>query len=112
MIVLQSIQWMRDAWELHFRVREGVYVLDDYPVRISHLAFTDDSEVRDALGIVGVELLRHHMRRGAIPPHAMVLDWSRAHRVCERGVDTIQAACVRIDASHLATVGAAISSHF
>lgn len=112
MIALQSTQWVRDAWELRFIVREGVYVLDDYSMRISHLAFTNDPEIRDALGMVGVELLRRHMRRGAILPHAMVLDWSRAHRVCEGGADAMQAACVRIDASHLVTAARAISSHF
>lgn len=37
MIHIDSIEWVRDAWEVRSRIEEGVYQLQDYPVRITHL---------------------------------------------------------------------------
>jgi hypothetical protein len=112
MITMQSVNWVHEGWELQFAVHEGVYHLEHYSVRISHLAFTEDAQVRSALTTVVTGLLRHHMRSGAIAPHAMVLDWSRAHRICEGGSAEIIAACQVIEATTLAEVGGAISNHF
>ncbi|MDA8205407.1 MAG: hypothetical protein M0Z36_05010 [Thermaerobacter sp.] len=112
MVRLQSIDWVRDAWELRFLVHEGVYQLDGYPVRISHLAFTRDEREREALGTVVTSLLQRHMRRGAVPPHAMVLDWGRARRICEGGSSDVVQACKIVESSGLVEVGGAVSNHF
>lgn len=112
MVTMQSINWVHEGWELRFAVREGVYHLDNYPVRISHLAFTEDAGARAALATVVAELLKRHLRGGSVPPHAMVLDWSRAHRICEGGPAEMVAACQVIEATTLAEVGGAISNHF
>jgi hypothetical protein len=112
MITMQAANWVREGWELRFAVHEGVYHLENYPVRISHFAFTEDPRIREALATVVSGLLQRHMRRGAVPPHAMVLNWSRAHRICEGGTAEMIAACHVIEATTLAEVGGAISNHF
>lgn len=113
MIKMQSMKWVRDAWELRFAIHEGVYHCEDYPVRISHLAFTEDAGLREALSTVVTGLLLRHMRSGAVPPHAMVLNWGRVRRLCsEEGWPAMMAACHQIDASRLSALSGALSNHF
>lgn len=111
MIRMDSLEWARDAWEVRSRIYEGIY-LPDYPVRITHLAYTDNWEVQEALKTIVRSLLKQHMRRGAIPPHAMVMDWARADRICQGGATDMQRACRVVANTNLREVGNAISSHF
>lgn len=112
MITLKSVGWVHEGWEIRFVTKEGVYHLKDYPVRISHLAYTEDSDLRDALAAVAKGLLHRHMRSGSVSPHGMVLNWSRAERICKGGNHEMMVACHMIEASTLAKVGAAVSNHF
>ena len=112
MIQVDSIEWVHDAWEVRSRIHEGVYQLQDYPVRITHLAYTDDTEVQNAVKTVALGLLERHMRRGAVPPHAMVMDWVRAEGVCQGAAADMQEACRVITGTNLPEVGSAVSSHF
>lgn len=112
MITLQSIAWRRDAWEVTFDVREGVYQLVAYPVRVTHLAYSEDHQLQEALGSAVTDLLRRHMRRGSVPPHAMVLDWSRVPRICSGGSAEAVRACRTIQEAHLLEAGNAVSNHF
>ncbi len=112
MIQVDSIEWVHDAWEVRSRIDEGVYQLQDYAVRITHLAYTDDSVVQSAVKTVVRGLLERHMRRGAVPPHAMVMDWARAEGVCQGAAVDTQEACRVINGTNLPEVGNAISSHF
>ena len=112
MVRLLGTKWAHEAWELHFAVREGVYFLDDYPVRVTHLAYTDDPEIQQALEVVVTGFLHRHMRRGAVPPHAMVIDWGRAHRISEGSDSKVVAACDRVNDTLLHGVGPAISNYF
>ena len=112
MLKMQSMTWVRDAWELRFSIHEGVYDFDGYPVRISHLAFTEDPEVQAALSTVAEELLLRHLRSGAVPPHSIVLNWARVRHWCENASPAIVAGCRQIDRSHLSAVSGALSNHF
>lgn len=109
---MQSTNWIHDGWELRFAIHEGVYHLDQYPVRISHLALSEDFNVRAAIATVAMALLEGHMRRGAVPPHAMVLNWSRASRICEGGPAEMIQACRVIEEASLAESGGSVSNHF
>ncbi len=109
---MQSTNWVHDGWELRFAIHEGVYHLDQYPVRISHLALSEDLNVREAIATVAMALLQRHMRRGAVPPHAMVLNWSRASRICEGGPTEMMQACRVIEEASLAESGSSVSNHF
>ena len=112
MVRLLGTKWTREAWELHFAVREGVYFLEDYPVRVTHLAYTEDVELREALEAVVTGFLHRHMRLGAVPPHAMVIDWARAGRISEGTDPEIVAACERLNDTLLHGVGPSISNYF
>lgn len=112
MIQVDSIQWVHDAWEVRSRIHEGVYSLQDYPVRITHLAYTDNPEVQRALKTVVWALLERHMRRGAVPPHAMVMNWSRAQEICQGASRAMEADCRLIAGTGLLEVGGAVSNHF
>ncbi len=80
---------MHDAWELRSQIREGVYQLRDYPVRITHLAHTDDTTVQRALKIAVRGLLERHMRRDATGPRHGV----RAEGLCQGATAELQEAC-------------------
>lgn len=112
MVEITSVNWVKNGWEWRLTIREGVYHLTDYRVRISHLGFSDAPLIQAALAQVVTALVRQHMRQGSVPPHAMVLDWARAGRICERGPSDLRAACQSIEASHLHEIGGGVSSHF
>lgn len=112
MVQVESVQWVHDGWEVRCRVDEGVYHLKGYPVRITHLAYTDNIAVHSALKTVVRGLLERHMRRGSVPPHAMVLDWVRAQDICEGAASDMEAACRTLVDMHLLVVGSAVSNHF
>lgn len=94
------------------RIQEGVYHLDSYSVRITHLAYTDNLEVHSALKVFVRGLLERHMRRGAVPPHAMVMNWSRARGISEGASGDLEAAFTVISQANLLEVGSAVSNHF
>ncbi len=112
MIQVDSLRWVHEAWEARARIQEGVYRLDSYPVRITHLAYTDNLEIQSALKVVVRGLLERHMRRGAVPPHAMVMDWSRARAICQGASGDLEAALTVILQANLLEVGSAVSNHF
>ncbi len=112
MVAMQSMNWCCEGWELWFAIHEGVYHLDHYPLRISHLALTGDPRIRTAIATVGTGLLEQHMRRGSVAPHSMVLDWSRAHDVCDGSSPEMIKACHIIEAGGLAETGGGVSNHF
>lgn len=111
MIAIRTATWVHGAWELKFSIHEGVYRLDHYPMRITHLAFSDDYNLVDALSRVALALLQSHMRRGSVAPHAMVLDWPRAFRMVQQESQSIQDAYRMVDEG-LREVGSGVSSHF
>ena len=112
MVEVKSVNWSHDGWEIHLAIKEGVYHLDSYPVRISHLAFDQDISIHKDLATVVNVLIRDHMRRGCLPPHGMVLDWSRAANVCQTDTEEAMAPCNRIAASRLSWSGGGVSDHF
>ena len=112
MIAMKSVKWVHEGWELRFVIHEGVYELESYPMRITQLAYTQDSAATDALVTIALGLLRRHMQSGAVPPHGMVLNWTRAHRVCQGGPADMVSACQVIAATTLAEAGGALSRHF
>lgn len=112
MVTLESMGWNRGAWELNFSVQEGVYHLNHYSVRITHLAFSKNDVLRDTLAKTVVELLRRHMRSGNIPPHGMVLNWSRAGNICNGGTEDMTVGCQYIERSSSQAISRAISNHF
>ena len=65
-----------------------------------------------ALGSAVAELLRTHMRRGAVSPHGMVLNWARARRICEEGGSALRTMCSVVESANLPEVGNAVSNHF
>ncbi len=111
-VTLESMGWNRSAWELNFSVQEGVYHLNHYSVRITHLAFSKNEVLRDTLAKTVVELLRRHMRSGNIPPHGMVLNWSRAGNICNGGTEDMTVGCQYIERSSSQAISRAISNHF
>lgn len=112
LVSVESVEWRRDAWEVHVRVREGVYELNDYPVRITHLARTNSQALRAALADVVRWLVQEHMRRGAVPPHAMVLDWGRVRRVAEKSPPDIRGAIENLETAGLSGIGHGVSNQF
>lgn len=112
MIQVDSLRWVNEAWEARARIREGVYHLDSYPVRITHLAYTDNLEVQSALKVLVRGLLERHMRRGTVPPHAMVMNWSRSRGILEGASEDLERALRVVAQSNLLEVGSAVSNHF
>lgn len=111
MITIESVKWVRESWEVTLTIYEGVYHWDHYLMRITHLAFTEDLALQQAISSVAKDLVRRHMRQGSVPPHAMVLDWARASRLCEPEALETQAMCRTIE-DRLTEVGGGISNHF
>lgn len=112
MVNVRSVEWRDEAWEVHLEIKEGVYRLQDYPVRITHLGHADGDSFRDDVATVAKGLLRMHMRRGAVPPHAVVINWSRVVRLSHGGPEEVQAAIERIGAARGETLESAVSSEF
>lgn len=111
MVKLRSVQWHDEAWEVRFDIEEGVYRLENYPVRITHLGRTEALGLEDDLARAAQELLRRHMRRGAVPPHAVVVNWSRVDRLSQGGSQELLDAIARIS-SKGETLGEAVSEQF
>ncbi|MCY0877967.1 MAG: hypothetical protein OWU84_03350 [Firmicutes bacterium] len=112
MVKVESVAWHDEAWEVHFIIHEGVYRLDDYVVRITHLGYAEREGFKDDLATVATGLLRMHMRRGAVPPHAMVINWSRVMRLAQGGPPDLQEAVQRIRDSRFSTLASEVSSQF
>jgi hypothetical protein len=112
LVKVESIAWHDEAWEVHFVIREGVYHLDDYVVRITHLGYAETEGFTDDLATVATGLLRMHMRRGAVPPHAMVINWSRVMRLSQGGPADVKAAVERIRESRFTTLASEVSNQF
>ncbi|MCL5012702.1 MAG: hypothetical protein M1493_01720 [Firmicutes bacterium] len=112
MVEVKSVDWNHEGWEIRLAISEGVYHLDSYPVRISHLAFDDDDSIHRDLATVVTLLIRQHLRQGSVPPHGMVLDWSRAVGVCHADSNETATACERLAGSRLPWIGGGVSNHF
>ena len=97
MVKVRSLAWHDEVWEIRFEIQEGVYRLDDYPVRITHLGRLPESEVADDLALVATGLLQRHMRRGAVPPHAVVVNWTRVAQFSQGESEDLSQAIARID---------------
>lgn len=112
MVKVRSVAWHHEAWEICFEIREGVYRLDNYPVRITHLGQSDNDDLKEDLAVIATGLLRRHMRRGALPPHAMVTNWSRVVRLSQGSEPAVRAAIERLTDGHRDVMARVISSHF
>lgn len=112
MVKVRSVAWHDEAWEIHFEIHEGVYRLDDYPVRITHLGRSDAPGFADDVGVVATGLLRMHMRRGAVPPHAVVINWSRVVRLSQGGPPEVWQAIQRIGRHSGEVVESTVSQQF
>lgn len=112
MVKVHSVQWHDEAWEVRFEIKEGVYGLEDYPVRITHLGRSEADGFAEDVATVATGLLRMHMRRGAVPPHAVVVNWSRVVRLSQGGPVEVTEAIGRIGKSRWETVDSAVSEQF
>ncbi len=77
-----NLQWADHEWRAQVRLREGVYAEDRYTVVLTYLGPIpgDDADSRDlkaALRDVIKAVVVRQMRRGALPPRAMVVNWRR-----------------------------------
>jgi hypothetical protein len=111
-VKVRSVAWRDEAWEIRFEIREGVYRLDDYPVRITHLGRSDAPGFADDVAIVATGLLRMHMRRGAVPPHAVVINWGRVVRLSQGGPAEVAEAIARISHKTGEEVESTVSQQF
>ncbi|MCL5972182.1 MAG: hypothetical protein M1499_06440 [Firmicutes bacterium] len=84
MIAVHRVSWEQGAWVILVNVQTGVYQLISYPLRITHLPYSDDPTVQQALGALGIYLITRHMRRGAIPPHGTVVNGQRFLQTCDQ----------------------------
>jgi len=109
---VRSVEWHDEAWEVRFDIQEGVYQLTGYPVRITHLGRSMGDGIREDLAIVASGLLHLHMRRGAVPPHAVVVNWTRVDAISQRGSEELKAAIEHINLSRKAVVGTGVSDQF
>lgn len=112
MVKVQSVEWHDEAWEVHFEIKEGVYRLEDYPVRITHLGHYEVDGFADAVATVATGLLRSHMRRGAVPPHAVVVNWSRVDQLTHGAPEEVKTAIRQINESRAYNRDSAVSSQF
>jgi hypothetical protein len=106
MVKVRSIAWRDEAWEVRFEIKEGVYHLDDYPVRISHLGRLPQADVESDLAAVAAGLLERHMRRGAVPPHAVVINWNRVDQLSRGASDELLQAIYRLGAARSTSLAA------
>lgn len=112
MVTVQSVQWQEEAWEVRFDIKEGVYDLKGYPVRVTHLGLSDARGLEEDLAMVAEGLLRGHMRRGAVPPHAVVINWSRVVQLAHAGSPELMQAVGRINQHRRESVENALSEQF
>ncbi|PSR21841.1 MAG: hypothetical protein C7B45_09120 [Sulfobacillus acidophilus] len=112
MVKVRSVGWRDEAWEIHFEIHEGVYRLDDYPVRITHLGRSEAEQYINDVATVATGLLRMHMRRGAVPPHAVVINWGRVVRLSQGGPAEVVEAIRRIRHSAGEEVESTVSQQF
>lgn len=112
MLKVRSVEWHDEAWEVRFEIKEGVYSLDNYPVRITHLGRLEQDGFQDDVAVVASGLLRGHMRRGAVPPNAVVINWGRVLRLSHGAPEEMQSALQRIEQNRATTLGEAVSGEF
>jgi len=111
-VKVRSVDWHDEAWEVHFDIKEGVYSLEDYPVRITHLGYFEVEGFAENLATVAEGLLRQHMRRGAVPPHAMVINWSRVLQLTQNSMPDVVTAVASIARSRYGEVESTVSNQF
>lgn len=80
MVEVRTIIERGDAWEVELAIREGVYRLDRYPVRVEDVpaapAGWDDRARERHVAAFVVDQVSRHMRRGSLPPRGTRLDGS------------------------------------
>lgn len=111
-VKVRSVKWHDEAWEIRFEIKEGVYRLEDYPVRVTHLGYFETEGFQDHLMTVATGLLRNHMRRGAVPPNAMAINWSRVLKLTHGADAEVTAAVQKITESRATTLADSVSSQF
>lgn len=112
MVKVHSIAWHDEAWEVRFDIKEGVYNLTGYPVRMTHLGRSEVAGLEDDLTAVAAGLLQRHMRRGAVPPHAVVINWGRVMSLSQGGPPELAQAIDRITRGRGEPVASAVSDQF
>ncbi|MCL8208803.1 MAG: hypothetical protein K6V97_12140 [Actinomycetia bacterium] len=80
MVEVRTIVERGDAWEIELAIREGVYRLDRYPVRVEEVpappAGWDEAAQKRQIAAFVVDRVARHMRRGSLPPRGTRLDGS------------------------------------
>lgn len=76
-ISVEEVKGEGDRWTLWLSVREGVYRLDRYPVRLIRVEYPpaglSEADQRRIVSEWTLRQVRQHMRSGALPPTGMLL---------------------------------------
>ena len=80
MVKLKDATWTGVEWRLRFRVYEGVYHEEAYPMTLTYLGPIDGdsttaNRLRTMLSEVAEGLVRGQMRLGSLPPRGMLSNW-------------------------------------
>ena len=80
MVEVRQVVERGDAWEVELAIREGVYRVDRYPVRVEEVprapADWDEAAQKQHVAAFVVDHVVRHMRRGSLPPRGTRLDGS------------------------------------
>lgn len=107
-----SVEFHDEAWEVRFEIKEGVYRLESYPVRITHLGHFEGEDFKEDVATLAMGLLQGHMRRGAVPPHAVVINWSRVAQLSEHSSVEVKEARERISQRRYSEQNTEVSNQF
>jgi hypothetical protein len=79
-VEITELKAQGDIWEATLKVREGVYRLDRYAVRVEGVplppAGMDEAAQEERVRAFVLARMTRHMRRGSLPPRATRLDGS------------------------------------
>jgi len=103
-VEVSNLQWADNEWRAEVRLREGVYAEDRYTVVLTYLGpisgdDADSRALKAALRDVIKAVVVRQMRRGSLPPRAMVVNW---RRLADRpypgdALDAVRSHIARID---------------
>ena len=106
MVEVTRLRWEDHEWRAEVRLREGVYAQDRYRVVLTALGpipadNPERSALEDALRATIQAVVIRQMRRGSLPPRAMVVNWRRLVDRAYRGdaLDAVRPQMARLDAS-------------
>lgn len=83
MIKLLEVKWVDGAWVVVVAVTIGVYQVARYPLRITHIPYSNDPDLQEAVGAWGLYLLNRHVRNGSLAPHAQRVNGQRVLQHCD-----------------------------